>query len=203
MTSLFLGSLAGVTSSYLSNVGIDTNAGDFTYVSNIPSTTRGLTKLGSNTLTLSGSNAYSGPTTINAGTLMVNGSLAAASAVTVNNSGTLGGTGTVGNVTVNSGGSIAPGSGAVLGALTVTSVYANSGSNLDFTLTGAMSTYLNSLGDVSLNNSSGTIALNIFNGGGLTAGTYPLIGYGTFARHVHQLDCQPYYRGDACLRLYV
>ncbi len=66
-----------------------------------------LTKAGSGVLALSGSNTYSGRTTINQGELVVNGSLA--SPVTVNSGGTLGGSGSLSNVTVNPGGSLAPG----------------------------------------------------------------------------------------------
>ena len=47
-----------------SNVGIDTTAGNFTYSSSISSTPKGLIKLGANILTLTGSNAYTGGTTI-------------------------------------------------------------------------------------------------------------------------------------------
>ncbi len=66
-----------------------------------------LTKVDSGALTLTATNTYNGPTTIDQGELIVNGSLAD-SAVTVNG-GTLGGTGTLNNVTVNSGGEVAPG----------------------------------------------------------------------------------------------
>jgi len=65
----FVGSLSNVSANATSNVGIDTTAGDFVYVSSVPSSTRGLTKLGANTLTLSGDNAYTGGTTISNGTL--------------------------------------------------------------------------------------------------------------------------------------
>ena len=74
-------------------------------------TTLGLTKLGSNTLTLDLANTYPGATTVRTGTLLVNGSTDAASAVTVAPGGTLGGTGTV-NGTVSCAGKIAPGAGA-------------------------------------------------------------------------------------------
>ncbi|NQX01442.1 autotransporter-associated beta strand repeat-containing protein [bacterium] len=61
------------------------------------------------TLTLSGTNTYTGPTTVSAGTLAVNGSLANTS-TTVGSGGTLQGSGsTGGSVTVQSGGTIAAG----------------------------------------------------------------------------------------------
>ncbi|MGO9113326.1 MAG: beta strand repeat-containing protein, partial [Thermoguttaceae bacterium] len=51
-----------------SGLGIDTTNGNFTYGSNITQALS-LTKLGANTLTLTGVNTYSGNTTVNAGTL--------------------------------------------------------------------------------------------------------------------------------------
>jgi autotransporter-associated beta strand protein len=56
--SLFAGTLSGVTNHATSNVGIDTTNGNFTYSTSVASTTRGLTKLGSNTLTLTGNNSF-------------------------------------------------------------------------------------------------------------------------------------------------
>lgn len=67
----------------------------------------GLEKDGSGTLTLSGISTNAGTTTVDEGTLIVTGSLSG-SAVTVNG-GVLGGSGTVGAVTVNALGTIAPG----------------------------------------------------------------------------------------------
>lgn len=70
-----------------------------------------LTKVASGTMTLSGANSYSGPTSVNAGTLLVNGANSGAGAVTVSNAGAvLGGAGTVAaGVTLNAGARLNPG----------------------------------------------------------------------------------------------
>jgi YVTN family beta-propeller protein/autotransporter-associated beta strand protein len=95
----------------------DTNGNNATLSGTI-SGPGGLTKIGAGTLTLSGTNSYSGDTNVNGGTLFVIGSIAN-SHTFVNSGGTLTGTGTVGSVTVNSGGILAPGSGAAGSAMTV------------------------------------------------------------------------------------
>jgi autotransporter-associated beta strand protein len=84
----------------------------------------GLTKLGTGTLTLSGTNDYTGPTILSAGTLLVGGdSSAAHGSVTVQSGATLGGSGKLGGaVTVGVGGTLAPGNGGTsIGTLTMTS----------------------------------------------------------------------------------
>ncbi|AOM41381.1 autotransporter domain-containing protein [Xenorhabdus hominickii] len=67
----------------------------------------GLTKQGNGTLILSGLNTYSGPTLIKQGLLSVEKSIV--SPVSVMESGTLGGSGTVGVLNVQRGGSVSPG----------------------------------------------------------------------------------------------
>ena len=68
-----------------------------------------LTKSGSGTWTLSNnSNSYSGTTTVNGGKLVINGNIST-STITVKDTASLGGDGTVGEVTVEAGGTFAPG----------------------------------------------------------------------------------------------
>jgi autotransporter-associated beta strand protein len=102
-----IGSLEGSGNVFLGNnnlsIGSRNSSTDF---SGVMQDGGSLTKVGTGTLTLSGANTYSGPTTINAGKLNVDGSIM--SPVTVNNNGTLAGSGTTGSVTVNSGGVVAP-----------------------------------------------------------------------------------------------
>jgi autotransporter-associated beta strand protein len=77
----------------------------------------GFAKSGAARLVLSGTNNYTGGTTIGAGTLLVNGSLSN-TAVTVNGGATLGGSGIIrGAVSVQGGGTLAP--GASIGTLTI------------------------------------------------------------------------------------
>jgi autotransporter-associated beta strand protein len=74
-----------------------------------------LVKIGANTVTLAQSNTYTGGTAINAGTL-ITGSISGTGAgpVVVNASGALGGSGKItGPVTLNQGGTIAPGADAI------------------------------------------------------------------------------------------
>jgi autotransporter-associated beta strand protein len=84
-----------------------------------------MTKQGTGTLTLTGSNLYTGLTTISAGTLLVNntsGSGTGTGAVTIAAAGTLSGTGTVAGAITNNG-TIAP--GASVGTLTASSNVTN------------------------------------------------------------------------------
>ncbi|MCR6670401.1 autotransporter domain-containing protein [Devosia ginsengisoli] len=77
-------------------------------------------KTGAGTWTLTGSSAFTGPTSVNQGTLLVNGDLTA-SAVAVNAGARLGGEGALGAVRVASGGTLAPGNSiGLINVLTLT-----------------------------------------------------------------------------------
>jgi fibronectin-binding autotransporter adhesin len=121
-----------------SSIGLDTFNGDFTYGTAITGT-KGVRKLGPNTLTLTGTHTYNGSTRVREGTLLVNGSTAAAIAgrqianslgigasmiVQYDPNGlgsaTLGGSGTVGGVTyIQRGARIQGGDAAFAGTLTL------------------------------------------------------------------------------------
>jgi autotransporter-associated beta strand protein len=85
--------------------------------------TGGLTKVGSNKLTLTGTNSYSGNTSVQGGELVVNGTIAGST--TIGNGATISGSGSVGNLTVDSGGSVNPGNSP--GTLTVNGNYSQAG----------------------------------------------------------------------------
>ncbi len=162
------------------NRTVTVTADDLTVGGQISGGSYGLTKAGAGTLTLTGSSTYRGITTINGGLLAVDGSLRTSGSVTVNNTGILGGTGRVGNVVVNSGGTVMPGTGGE-GTLSMTSLSLSTGSVLDYVLgTGTgHDGFLAVSGRVSLPGSG--VTLNLTDGGFLTAGTYHLMSYGSLS----------------------
>ncbi len=78
-------------------------------IARVISGTGSLTKLGEGALGLFGDNTYTGETRVEEGFLVVNGSIAASALTTVFDGAALGGTGTVGDLRVASGGILAPG----------------------------------------------------------------------------------------------
>lgn len=78
-----------------------------------------LEKVGSGTLTLSGTNVYTGTTTVNGGVLEVDGSIASSGLTTVNAGGALTGVGIVGNTMIANGGIFLPGNATPGTSITV------------------------------------------------------------------------------------
>ena len=107
-------------------------------------------KIGSSTWTLIGTNAAALPWTINGGTLAANGTMINSS-MAVNGGGTLEGIGTVGSITVNSGGTLMPGLPAAVGTLAAGPVTFASGATYVITINGASSSKVNSSGIATLN----------------------------------------------------
>jgi len=100
----------GGTNILTTTAGTNTIAGTIAQWDNTPAH---LAKNGNGTLVLSATNSYSGSTFLNAGTLIVSGNNSSSSNLYVASGATLSGNGTVGPVTLNSGGTIAPGGGTL------------------------------------------------------------------------------------------
>ena len=150
---------------------ISVNSGvTLTFSGAISNTTAGLNKWGLGTLTLGGSNAYTGSTLVSTGMLVVNGSLAAGT-VTVASGTTLGGNGSIGGaITVSSGGTLAPGTS--IGTLTNGSAP---------TLSGTI------LAEINRTNAQ-TADKIVFNGGATLNGTLTLTNLGPAAQNGDTFD---------------
>lgn len=133
-----------------------------------------LQKIGTSIWTLTGDgSAFSGPISILEGKLDINGALD--SALTVQSGGVLGGTGTLGAVTLADGGILEPGSSP--GTLHMNSLFLNDGSVLNFELgapeIAAASDRVEVAGDLTLDG-----ILNVTDAGGFGSGVYTLFDYG-------------------------
>jgi autotransporter-associated beta strand protein/T5SS/PEP-CTERM-associated repeat protein len=136
--------LEGLTRANVRNGGavIDTNGVDVTIgqallhsdLSGDNAIDGGLTKAGSGALTLTGTSSYTGSTTVDAGSLVINGSISTSLLTTVNNGGILSGSGSVGDLTVASGGTLSPGNSP--GVLAVGTTNLQLGSTLSMELNG-------------------------------------------------------------------
>ncbi|MDD4869536.1 MAG: DUF2341 domain-containing protein [Kiritimatiellae bacterium] len=92
-----IGSLSGAGSVMLGSGTLAVSGSVSTVFSGVFSETGGLTKKGTGTLTLSGNNAYSGPTMVSGGTLQIDGNnVTATGALSVNSGATLCGKGVLG-----------------------------------------------------------------------------------------------------------
>ena len=138
-------------------------------------------KTGGAAQSLNGTNTYSGTTTVNNGTLFVNGVLGA-NAVTVAG-GTLSGAGKIlGAVTVQSGGTFAPGTNAI-GRLVISNsltLAAGSATKIEISKTGSVTTNDSVFGLTSLS-CGGTITVTNLGGTALAAGdTFKIFSAGSF-----------------------
>ena len=178
-----IGSLNGTNSGTVTNNGASdatlttgTPAGSTTFEGLLADGTKtlALTFDGSatnGTLILDNNNTYTGATSVLGGTLQIDGSIV--SATTVGNSGALAGNGSVGAVTVNSGGTLLPGAVGAPGTLTVNgNLNFNAGANyvVYMTPTTVAKTTVN--GTASL---AGTLYINAASVAGYKAGTYVIL----------------------------
>ncbi len=133
-STIFGGAGSGITTGGSTELIVRTDlpTDDLTISSSIlSSSTGGLTKSGQGTLTLSGTNAYTGPTIVNDGKLLVTGSVS--SPIALLPEATLGGTGSVS--VISGGGTVSPGGNTALPGLgtgILTAVSLNATQETDF-----------------------------------------------------------------------
>jgi fibronectin-binding autotransporter adhesin len=181
--NLTIGSLFGVAGSTVRNGGVLTTGGDGSntaFAGSIIGAATGLTKTGAGRMILSGASTYTGATTINGGDLRVTGSLGA-TAVAVNNTGTLSGTGIIGGtVTLNAGGTLAPGAGGP-GGITLAGLTVNAGSTIqaDFATPGFVGGATNDL--ITVTGTATFAGAATVNVNAPSAGYYRLINAGAVA----------------------
>ena len=128
---------------------------------------------GSGTQVLAGSNAYTGGTTILSGRLMVDGSLASHVSV---DGGTLGGSGSLGSVTVNAGGRLAPGNSP--GLRVSGNLVLASGAAMDYELDTPSTSDMVYVGNLALNLQQFS-NFNFAYGSDFGPGNYNLIEFGS------------------------
>jgi autotransporter-associated beta strand protein len=131
-----------------------------------------LVKTGTGILELSGTNTYTGTTTVNSGALVVNGSIASSSLTTINSRAALIGSGTVGSTVVNSGGFLVPGAVGTIGNLTVAGNLAfQSGAFYVVQVSPTTASSTNVTGTATL---AGTVGA-VFQPGAYTTRNYPIL----------------------------
>lgn len=137
--------------------------GDFDPCSCGPAGPGSLEKVGSGTLILSGTNAYTGTTTVNGGILRIDGNMSQSSLTTVNAGGALFGAGIVGNTVIANGGIYAPGDGGPGSSMWVQGDLALQSGALYLVQVGSGTTasFANVFGNVTLN---GNVGVSLYAG---------------------------------------
>ncbi len=172
----FTGSIVG---NVLNNSALVFDRTNFLTYAGVISGTGSVAKNGTGTLILTGASTYTGATQVNAGTLRVSGSIASPDTHVLGGA-TLSGTGTVGgNVNIDSGGHLAPGSSP--GTLTITgnlTLLPNSILDYELGQAGVPGGSLNDLTSVGGNLVlDGILNVNVSTGGTFGPGVYRLINY--------------------------
>jgi autotransporter-associated beta strand protein len=112
-TTVSAGKLAGTTTgiqgTVVNNAAVEFDQSTNGTYAGVMSGTGSLTKSGAGMVTLSGANTYTGVTVVSAGALVINGNISTSSLTTIQSGALLGGSGTVGALTVGAGGTVAPG----------------------------------------------------------------------------------------------
>ncbi len=124
-----------------------------------PAGSGALEKVGIGTMTLSGTNTYTGTTTVNGGVLDVEGSIASSILTTVNANAALTGAGTVGNMAIANGGIFLPGNGPGTFMNIAGNLAFQSGALYLVSLNSTSSTFANVTGTASLNGAAGAAFL--------------------------------------------
>ena len=178
------GTLAGTTSMSLGNsvsAFVVNQSDTVTQGTEFASTITGAGKLeqkGAGTTILNATTGYTGDTIVSGGKLVVNGNISTSVLTTVKTTATLGGTGTVGALVVNSNGTFAPGDGGIESLNVAGNLTLDSGSFSAFEINTAGDT-----ADLAISSALLTFGgtLNVTNiGGALIAGdTFNLFDWGT------------------------
>jgi len=153
-----------------------------------------VTKVGTGNWMLTGPNTYTGGTIVSGGTLTANntiGSATGSGSVTVNNTAALAGSGIISGATsVNSGGSIAPGSGGI-GTLTINNTVtlgAGSTTHIEMNKTSGTKDLLDASGALTY---GGTLVVTNLNGSLVDGDSFKIFDAGSYAGSFSSLNLPP------------
>ncbi|RLC51062.1 MAG: hypothetical protein DRH79_06735 [Candidatus Cloacimonadota bacterium] len=126
----------------------------------------GLTKLGAGTLIISNTCTYTGPTSVEAGKLVVNGDISSSSGITLAKGASIGGEGTLADLTVSTAATVAPGSS--IGTLTSGNIAMEAGSKYDWEVGGGNADLLIAT-SLSLPGTANSVTVNVSTVGGVAS----------------------------------